>query len=202
MQTKHKGLHLKERFTQTVLSRFGIDANQIATPNGPLPADAADSVLYLSLAQTKPGRRIDQPMLAFLLALQDPGHSYGDLDDGPIQLAHTIAEHCAGGGKAITIVSDGTLSTDELCAGRAALVQSAFLARAARANMRYTKPEERMPILHINISGKPLRQSAMPSHTSASQNRLNIRFESTSKRLNKSERSVGSITIEQFHESN
>ena len=127
MQTEHKGLHLKERFTQTVLSRFGIDASQIATPNGPLPADAADSVLYLSLAQTKPGRRIDQPMLAFLLALQAPGRSYGDLDDDPIQLAHTIAEHCAGGGKAIAIVSDGTLSTDELCAGRAALVQSGML---------------------------------------------------------------------------
>lgn len=184
MQTEHKGLHLKERFTQAVLSRFGVDANQIAMPNGPLSADVANSVLYLSLVQTKPGRRVDQPMLAFLLALKDPGRSYGDLDEEPIQLARTIAKHCACGGKAIAIVSDGTLSTDELCADRVALVQSAFLARAARANMRYTKPEERMPILHINSSSKPLRKSAKPSHTSASQNRLNIRFESTSKRLN------------------
>lgn len=127
MQTEHKGLHLKERFTQVVLSRFGIDANQIATPNGPLPQDAANSVLYLSLAQSKPGRRVDQPMLAFLLALQDPGRSYGDLDEEPIQLAHAIANHCVGGDKAIVIVSDGTLSTDELCAGRMALVQSGML---------------------------------------------------------------------------
>lgn len=128
MQTdQHKRLHLKERFTQTVLSRFGIEANQIAAPNCPLPADAANSILYLSLAQTKPGRRIDQPMLAFLLALQDPGRSYGDLDEEPIQPARAIAKHCASGGKAIVIVPDGTLSTDELCAGRAALVQSGML---------------------------------------------------------------------------
>lgn len=128
MQTdQHKGLHLKERFTQAVLSRFGVDANQIAMPNGTFSADVANSVLYLSLVQTKPGRRVDQPMLAFLLALKDPGRSYGDLDEEPIQLARTIANHCACGGKAIVIVSDGTLSTDELCAGRAALVQSGML---------------------------------------------------------------------------
>lgn len=128
MQTdQHKGLHLKERFTQAVLSRFGVDANQIAMPNGTLSADVANSVLYLSLVQTKPGRRVDQPMLAFLLALKDPGRSYGDLDEEPIQLARTIAKHCACGGKAIVIVSDGTLSTDVLCAGRAALVQSGML---------------------------------------------------------------------------
>lgn len=128
MQTdQHKGLHLKERFTQAVLSRFGVDANQIAMPNGTLSADVANSVLYLSLVQTKPGRRVDQPMLAFLLALKDPGRSYGDLDEEPIQLARTIAKHCACGGKAIVIVSDGTLSTDELCAGRTALVQSGML---------------------------------------------------------------------------